>query len=303
VAVSTPDPQAPDAGLAQPDILLVRLGELAPGDPGRVAVRARAIEWYLPMAVYLARRFAGRGEPVADLTQVAVVGLIKAVDRFDTHRGLPFEGYAIPTIVGELKRHFRDTAWNVRVPRRLQELKLDLATVTEDLGQVLQRSPSTSEVAARLGVTPREVLQARGAATAYRPVSVQQPAGDSDDLHLIDLLPVTDRGIEAVDNRETLRVLLAELPARDQQVIRMRFYADMTQTQIATEIGVSQMHVSRLLTRSLNRLHDGILADTGAVTAATGPANGTRRAVTQATRIPRRGGTDRSSAPVFHHGV
>jgi RNA polymerase sigma-B factor len=247
------------------------------------------------MAVYLARRFAGRGEPVADLTQVAVIGLIKAVDRFDTHRGVPFASYAIPTIVGELKRHFRDTAWNVQVPRRLQELKLNLTTANGDLAQVLQRSPTTSEVATRLGVSPREVLQARGAATAYRPVSVQQPAPGSDDLYLIDLLPVTDRGIEAVDNRETLRVLLAELPARDQMVIRMRFYADMTQSQIATEIGVSQMQVSRLLTRSLNRLHDGILNDTGH--AATGPA-GVRRTTTPATRIPRRGAADRCAAPV-----
>lgn len=301
--VSTSDPHAPDAGLAQPDILLVRLGELAPGDPRRVAVRARAIEWYLPMAVYLARRFADRGEPVADLTQVAVIGLLNAVDRFDTHRGVPFEGYAIPTIVGQLKRYFRDTAWSVRVPRRLQELKLNLATATEDLARVLQRSPTTAEVAARLGVTPAEVLQALGTTTAYRPVSVQQPAGGSDDLYLIDLLSVTDHGIEAVDNRETLRVLLAELPAREQQVIRMRFYADMTQSQIATEIGVSQMHVSRLLTRTLTRLHDGILADTGIATAATGPANGVRRATTPATRLRNRGVVDRSSPPVFHHGV
>jgi RNA polymerase sigma-B factor len=303
VAVSTPGPQAPDAVLPDSDSLLVRLGELAPGDSGRIAVRSRAIEWYLPMAVYLARRFAGRGEPVADLTQVAVIGLIKAVDRFDTQQGVPFASYAIPTIVGELKRHFRDTAWNVRVPRRLQELKLNLATVTEDLAQVLQRSPTTAEVAARLGVTPREVLQARGIATAYRPVSVEQPTPGSDDLYLIDLLPVIDLGIEAVDNREMLRAMLAELPAREQQVIRMRFYADMTQSQIATEIGVSQMHISRLLTRSLARLHAGILADTGAVTAATGPANGMRRATMQATRIPGRGATDRSSAPVLHRGV
>ena len=276
----------PDAALAHPDVLLARLGELAPGDPGRIAARGRTIEWYLPMAVYLARRFAGRGEPVADLTQVAVLGLIKAVDRFDTHRGVPFEGYAIPTIVGELKRHFRDTAWNVRVPRSLQELRLNLAAATEDLTQVLQRSPTTAEVAARLGVTPREVLQARGVATAYRPVSVQQPAGGSDDLYLIDLLPVIDHGIEAVDNREMLRAMLAELPAREQQVIRMRFYADMTQSQIATEIGVSQMHISRLLTRSLTRLHDGIRADAG-------------RATTPATRIRRRGAADRPSTPVF----
>jgi RNA polymerase sigma-B factor len=268
--VSTLDPQPPDAGLAQPDCLLVRLAEMAPGDPGRVAARARTIEWYLPMAVFLARRFAGRGEPVADLTQVAVIGLLNAVDRFDTHRGVPFANYAIPTIVGQLKRYFRDTAWSVRVPRRLQELKLNLATASADLAQVLQRSPTTAEVAARLGVTPTEVLQARSVATAYRPVSIQQPTPGRDDLYLIDLLPVTDDGIEAVDNRETLRVLLAELPDREQRVIRMRFYADMSQSQIAAEIGVSQMHVSRLLTRTLARLHDGILTDNGAATAAAG---------------------------------
>ena len=303
--MSTSDQYTPDDGLAHSDALLVRLGELAAGDPGRVAVRTRAIEWYLPMAAYLARRFAGRGEPLADLTQVAVLGLIKAVDRFDTHRGVPFASYAIPTVMGELKRHFRDAAWNVRVPRSLQELKLNLAAVTEDLAQALQRSPTTAEVAARLGVTPREVLQARGIATAYRPVSVQQPTAGSDDRYLIDLLPVIDHGIEAVDDREMLRVLLAELPARELRVIRMRFYADMTQSQIATEIGVSQMHISRLLTRSLARLHAGILADTDtrAVTAATGPANGVRRATMQTTRIPGRGAADRSSAPVFHHGV
>jgi RNA polymerase sigma-B factor len=275
---------------------------MAPGDRGRAALRAQAIEWYLPMAVYLARRFAGRGEPVADLTQVAVIGLIKAVDRFDTHRGLPFASYAIPTIVGELKRHFRDTAWSVRVPRRLQELKLNLAAVTGDLAQVLQRSPTTAEVAARLDVTPREVLQARGTATAYRPVSVQRAAPGSDDLYLIDLLPVTDRDLEAVDNRETLRVLLAELPARDQMVIRMRFYADLTQSQIATEIGVSQMQVSRLLARSLTRLHDRLIADTGNATTGTGPARGTLHPIT-ATRIRTRGVADRPPTPVVPPGA
>jgi len=226
MAMSTSDPHTPAVVLADPDILMVRLGELAAGDPGRVAVRTRAIEWYLPMAAYLARRFTGRGEPLADLTQVAVLGLIKAVDRFDTHRGVPFASYAIPTMMGELKRHFRDTAWNVRVPRSLQELKLNLAAITGDLAQALQRSPTTAEVAARLGVTPREVLQARGTTTAYRPVSVQQPtpgrrqaaggrrqaAGGSDDLYLIDLLPAIDHGIEAIDNRETLRAMLTELP-------------------------------------------------------------------------------------------
>jgi RNA polymerase sigma-B factor len=265
----------------QVDGLMARLSGLAPGDADRVALRARAIEWYLPIAVFLARRFAGRGEPQADLTQVAVLGLIKAVDRFDACHGVPFPSYAIPTILGELKRHFRDTAWNVRVPRRVQELKVNLATVTESLAHTLRRAPTTQEVAARLGVSPRDVLLAEGCATAYRPISVHQPAPGRDDLFLIDMIAVTDHAMEAVDNRETLRVLLADLPAREQRVIRMRFYADMTQAQIAAEIGVSQMHVSRLLTRTLTRLRDGMLTDaTG--TAVTVAAGGTRRSRTPA---------------------
>jgi RNA polymerase sigma-B factor len=229
------------------------------------------------MAAYLARRFAGRGEPLADLTQVAVIGLIKSVDRFDTTHGAPFASYAIPTILGELKRHFRDTAWNVRVPRRLQELKLQLAKASDDLAQLQRRSPTTAELAARLGVTPQEVLLARAAATAYRPVSVDQPAPGHDDLCLIDLLPVTDHDVEAVDNRETLCMLLAELSSRERLVIRMRFYSDMTQAQIAAQIGVSQMHISRMLARSMTRLHDGMLADAGTRVAASPHACPRRR--------------------------
>jgi RNA polymerase sigma-B factor len=279
-----------------PEALLRRLSGLAPGDARRVALRAEAIEYYLPMAVYLARRFAGRGEPQADLNQVAVIGLIKAVDRFDTSHGVPFPSYAIPTILGELKRHFRDTTWNVRVPRRLQELKLNLASATENLAQVLRRSPTTAELADRLGVSQRDVLLAEGCATAYRPISVHQPAPGHDDLYLIDAIAVTDHGMEAVDNRETLRVLIAGLPAREQLVIRMRFYADMTQAQIAAEIGVSQMHVSRLLTRTLTRLRDGMLADT-TPTAATALAHGMRGS--RADRIP----AVVSAGPVFSPGV
>jgi RNA polymerase sigma-B factor len=280
---------------AWPDALLARLGELAPGDARRVPIRARVIDWHLPMAVCLARQFDGRGVPRADLTQIAILGLIKAVDRFDASRGVQFAGYAIPTILGELKRHFRDTAWCVRVPRRMQELRLELAPVTENLAQVLHRLPTTTEVAARLGVSPDQVQRAQDAATAYRPVSVNQPAPGHDDLYLIDLLAVADRDIEAVDNRETLRVLLAALPAREQRVVRMRFYADMTQAEIATEIGVTQMQVSRLLTRSLTRMHAGMFSD-AATTAATGAADGTRGTPTlrKASRGKRAG---RSPAP------
>ncbi len=294
--VLTCDRQSPDAGPAHPDALLLRLGDLAPGDTGRVSIRARVIESYLPMAVHVARRFAGRGEPLADLEQVAVIAMIKAVDRFDTHREVPFASYAIPTMAGELKRHFRDTTWNARVPRRLQELALRLGTATEELAQLLQRSPTTSEMADRLGVTARDVTQARGAISIYRPVPVQQTASGHDDLYVIDLLPVTDHAIEAIDNRETLRVLLADLPARERLILHLRFYSDMTQSQIATEIGTSQMHVSRLLTRSLTRLRDGMLAETGSANARTGPANGTPRSTTR-----RRGSADAGRSTARRH--
>jgi RNA polymerase sigma-B factor len=292
MSMSTIDTQAVHAQ----DALLARLGELAPGDARRLPIRARVIDWHLPMAVFLARQFDGRGEPMADLTQIAIIGLIKAVDRFDASRGVQFARYAIPTILGELKRHFRDTAWSVRVPRRVQELRLELATVTEHLAQVLHRLPTTTEIAAQLGVSPREVQRAHDAATAYRPVSVNQPAPGHDDLCLIDLLAVADRGIEAVDNRETLRVLLAALPARERRAIRMRFYADMTESQIASDIGVSQMHVSRLLTRSLTRLHAGMLTDAG-TTAATHAGCGTRRTPTLLTASSGKH-AGRSSAPL-----
>jgi RNA polymerase sigma-B factor len=299
--VSTADAREATPEPIQADALLARLGELPSGDARRVALRARAIEWYLPIAVYLARRFAGRGEPQADLTQVAVIGLIKAVDRFDAGQGVPFPSYAIPTVLGELKRHFRDTAWNVRVPRRLQELKLNLAILTENLAQVLRRSPTTAELAAALGVSPRDVLLAEGCATAYRPVSIYQPTPGHDDLHVIDTIAVTDDGLDAVDNRETLRVLLAGLPVREQLVIRMRFYAEMTQAEIAAEIGVSQMHVSRLLTRTLIHLRGGLLTD-AAVVAVTRPAGGARRPVIAAQPTAGRPVDTAPAVPVFAQG-
>ena len=268
---------APAAGPARSDALLTRLAALAPGDRGRVAVRTQVIEWYLPMATYLARRFASRGEPLADLTQVAVIGLIKAVDRYDPRRGVPFASYAIPTIVGQIKRHFRDAGWTVRVPRQLQELRLHLVSVTEDLTHALLRSPTTAELAVLLGVSQGDVLAARRSANAYRPLSVEQPASGSEGPRLLDSLGGSDAGIEAVDRRETIRAGLAGLPARERRIIVLRYYADMTQTQIAAEIGVSQMHVSRLLAQTLARLRERMLADTDTAAARPGPARGPYR--------------------------
>jgi RNA polymerase sigma-B factor len=252
--------ERPAAGLRHPDMLLDRLCRLAPGDAGRAAVRSEVIEWYLPLAVYLARRFNGRGEPLDDLTQVAVIGLMQAVDRFDASRGVPFVSYATPTILGGIKRHFRDTTWNVRVPRRLQELKLQLGTVTEELAHVLHRSPTTAELAARLDVTPEDVRTARVCANAYRAISFDQPLS-GDGPGLIDTLGNLDPQIDAVDWHVALREGLAELSIRDRRIIALRFFADMTQTQIAVELGMSQMHVSRLLAQALARLRTALLAE------------------------------------------
>jgi len=258
---STPDIDVPGAGWAYPDALLARLRELAPGDDGRATARAQVIDWYLPMSVYVAGRFGGRGEPLADLTQVAAIGLIKAVDRYDPGRGVPFASYAIPTMVGEIKRYFRDAGWTVRVPRRMQELGPRLAAAVEDLAQLLHRSPTTQELAARLGVSSDDVREARQCASAYRPWSFEQPVAGTEDLRLIDVLSGADRGLDAVDRRETLRRALAVLPTRERRIIGLRFVGELTQAQIAARIGVSQMQVSRLLTRSLIRLRDALQAD------------------------------------------
>jgi RNA polymerase sigma-B factor len=251
-----------------PDVLLIRLREFAPGDGGRATARAQAIDWYLPMSTFLARRFGGRGEPLADLNQVAAVGLIKAIDRYDATRGVPFASYAIPTILGEIKRYFRDAGWAVRVPRRMQEFGPQLAVAVEDLAQSLHRSPTTQELADRLGVSRDQVVEARLSAHAYRPWSFEQPVAGTDDLRLIDVLSGDDPALGAVDRRESLRKALAVLPVRERRVIGLRFVGELTQSQIAQRIGVSQMQVSRLLTHSLMRLRDALQTDTPQSTAA-----------------------------------
>ncbi len=257
--------RAPQRGAQVPDGVLGELAGLAADDPGRAEMRGRVIEWYLPMAVYVARRFGGRGESLDDLAQVAAVGLMKAVDRFDPARGVNFAGYAIPTIVGEIKRHFRDTTWMVRVPRYLQELKLQMPAATEELTHALHREPTTAEVAERLGIDARDMALARLSANAYRRFSIdQEPAGRLG-LRVRDWLGGTDPGIEAVDNRLALRGLLAGLPDRERRILAMRFEQDMSQTEIAAAVGLSQMHVSRLLLKSLTHLRKALLTDEDSV--------------------------------------
>jgi RNA polymerase sigma-B factor len=278
--------QVPQRGADLPDRLLAELAGLAAGDPRRVRLRARVIEWYLPMTVYLARRFGGRGELLDDLTQVAALGLIKAVDRFDPARGVEFASYAIPTILGEIRRHFRDTTWALRVPRRLQELKLRMPAATEELLHALHRAPTVGELAERLGISPDDMVSAQLSANAYRPFSIDRGSSSRPDLRPEDWLGGPDPDLDAVDNRTTLRGLLVRLPIREQRILAMRFEQDMTQTQIAAAIGISQMHVSRLLVKSLARLHEALTTEPRPPS---GQATGGRRRRPPATPAPAAG--------------
>jgi RNA polymerase sigma-B factor len=226
----------------------------------RVRARASLIEMHLPLAKYFARKFRNRGEPYEDLVQVATVGLIKSIDGFDTGRGVEFASYAMPTIVGELKRHFRDKGWSVRVPRRLQELKIEIASATMRITQQLGRSPTVSDLARELHLTREQIVESLEASNAYSALSLYAPIGNEDEAPTVaDMMGEIDRNLESVEDRESLRPLLRRLPVREQRILAMRFFGNMTQTQIADEIGVSQMHVSRLLSRSLAELRTALL--------------------------------------------
>jgi RNA polymerase sigma-B factor len=240
-------------------VLLARLSDLSVDHPDRARIRERLIELYLPLAEYLARRFRNRGEPLDDLVQVANLGLIKSVDGYDIGRGAAFTSYAIPMIVGELKRHFRDKGWDVRVPRRLQELRLEITKATSDLSQQLGRSPTIGDIAAHLKVTEEDVIEGLDSGHAYRALSLHAPiAGEEATTELADLLGDVDPDMQGVEDREALRPLIAKLPKREQRIIAMRFFGNMTQSQIAAELGISQMHVSRLLSHALGVLRDGL---------------------------------------------
>jgi len=239
--------------------LLARLADLPTDHPDRPRLRDRLIETYLPLAEYLARRFRNRGEPLDDLVQVANLGLIKSVDGYDMSRGAAFTSYAIPMIVGELKRHFRDKGWDVRVPRRLQELRLEITKATGDLAQTLGRSPTVADIATHLKVTEEEIIEGLDSGHAYRALSLQAPvAGEEASTELVDLIGGLDPDMENVEDREALRPLIARLPQREQRIIAMRFFGNMTQSQIAGELGISQMHVSRLLSHALGVLREGL---------------------------------------------
>jgi RNA polymerase sigma-B factor len=227
-------------------------------------LRNELVEEHMRLAEFLARRFAHRGEAAEDLRQVALVGLLKAVERFEPDRGLQFSSFATPTITGELKRYFRDRGWAVRVPRRIQELHLELDRTVNELSQELGRPPTPAEIAQRAGVLEEDVLESMEAGSLYRLASID--AGRSDDESSpspAQRLGEIDAELTAVDDRVAVSEMLAVLPEREQKIVYLRFFEGMTQSEIAEEIGISQMHVSRLLVRSLETLgqHASLVAE------------------------------------------
>lgn len=241
--------------------LFVELRSLPQGSPEYAELRNRLVRMHLPLVEHLARRFRNRGEPLDDLTQVATIGLIKSVDRFDPDRGVEFSTYATPTVVGEIKRHFRDKGWAVRVPRRLQELRLSLTTATAELSQLHGRSPTVHELAEKLAISEEEVLEGLESANAYSTLSLDVPDTDDESPAVADTLGAEDEALEGVEYRESLKPLLEDLPPREKRILLLRFFGNMTQSQIAQEVGISQMHVSRLLARTLAQLREKLLVE------------------------------------------
>jgi RNA polymerase sigma-B factor len=233
--------------------LMDTLTALPSGDPSRARVRDEVITAWLPMAHRLARRYVGRGEPLDDLVQTATIGLIKAVDRFDPDLGTDFAGYAIPTILGEIKRHFRDRTWSMRVPRRLQELRMAISEAHGILLHRHGRSATVADIAEHLGVSDETVIEGLEGALAYRAASLSTPIGEGF-AELGDRIGGDDQGFALTELRLALEPAMARLSEREQHIVALRFCGNQTQTQIAEQIGVSQMHVSRLLAAALCKL-------------------------------------------------
>lgn len=226
---------------------------------GDERAREQLVMNHLNLVRYLAAKFKNRGEPIEDLVQVGTIGLIKAIDRFDPARGLEFTTYATPTIMGEIKRHFRDKGWSVRVPRRLQELSAKVSQVSEELTRELQRSPSIAEIAERAGTSVEDVLEAMESSSAYSSVPLEGGSDNEEDASsVIDHFATEDTDLMSSDDRIVLEDAIRDFSAREKDIIRMRFEEGLTQVEIAERLGVSQVQVSRLLRRTLARLHDKI---------------------------------------------
>jgi RNA polymerase sigma-B factor len=226
-------------------------------EQGDLGARERLIERFLPLARQLARRYGSAGEPLDDLVQVASLGLVKAVDRYELDRGTAFSSFAVPTILGEIKRHFRDTGWTVRVPRAIQERRIQVNRAIPLLTGRLGRSPTTAEIAEHIQASTEEVLEAMEAAVAYEPVSLDSsPGADEEDETWAQAVGEDDPSYELVEHSVTLAPAMQALPERERLILHMRFVEDMTQSQIADKIGISQMHVSRLIRKALEAMRE-----------------------------------------------
>lgn len=251
------EPAIPSSGYDDVSALFTRLTATEEDSVEYHGVRDELINRCIPLADHIARKFSGRGEPFDDLTQVARVGLVHAVDRFDIERGSNFLSFAVPTIMGEVRRYFRDNTWAMRVPRRVKETHLRIGAAVDTLSQSLGRSPTAKEIATELAVDPDEVAQAVIAGNAYQPTSIDAAAvGRDTDASLLDTLGEEEAQFDRVEEYVAIRPLLAGLPERERRILTMRFFESMTQTQIAQQMGISQMHVSRILAKTLARLRE-----------------------------------------------
>ncbi|HEY2603277.1 MAG TPA: SigB/SigF/SigG family RNA polymerase sigma factor [Thermoleophilaceae bacterium] len=221
---------------------------------GDRSAREVLVQRHLPLVRALARRYAGRGESIEDIEQVGAIGLIKAIDRYELSREVALTTYATPNVVGEIKRHFRDKGWAIRIPRGLQELNAKMSSTIERLTAKLGHSPTIAEIAQELQTTPEQVLEAMEAGSAYAPVSLSTGPGGEGELDPMETIGTEDANFERSEQRASLEPALEMLPAREREILRMRFEDGLTQTQIAEQVGVSQMHVSRLIRKSLARM-------------------------------------------------
>ncbi|MFE5559259.1 RNA polymerase sigma factor SigF [Streptomyces sp. NPDC056544] len=250
-------PRPPSRGAdtrALTQVLFGQLKGLQPGTSEHNRVRGALIEANLPLVRYAAARFRSRNEPMEDVVQVGTIGLINAIDRFDPDRGVQFPTFAMPTVVGEIKRYFRDNVRTVHVPRRLHELWVQVNAATEDLTTLHGRTPTTAEIAERLRITEDEVLSCIEAGRSYHATSLEAAQEGDGMPGLLDRLGYEDPELAGVEHRDLVRHLLVQLPEREQRILLLRYYNNLTQSQISVELGVSQMHVSRLLARSFARL-------------------------------------------------
>ena len=262
VHVGNPASVSPTDARAMSKTLFLRLAALEEGTHEYQYVRNTLVELNLALVHFAAGRFRTRSEPMEDIVQVGTIGLIKAIDRFDPEREVEFPTFAMPTILGEIKRFFRDTSWAVHVPRRLQELRLSLARAGDELAQRLDRSATAAELAAHLNVSEEEVCEGLVASNAYSVSSLDaQPSEDDSEGSFADRVGTIDPGLEGIENLESLRPLIAQLSERERTLLSLRFVSELTQSQIGEELGISQMHVSRLLSRALGKLRAHLLVE------------------------------------------